>query len=584
MAKTPLFASLRRIYQGVAARRTDGTAAPVAASAARPTRRDVLRASASFAALIPAGAAASLVGCGDDTEPPPDAPTEIAIVGGGIAGLHCAYRLRQAGIDSVIYEATDRAGGRMWTGRNLFDTNLNQICEIGGELIDTGHTTLHALADEFDLILDDRTADLPVDFETDTYFVNDVKVPIDTVTQQFVAVASVFQDAVMAADSDETAFATLDSTTLEQWLLDNVPKGTYPELHAVLRNAYRNEFGLETDQQSALNLIYLIGSDDPDPFRIFGISDERYHTHLGNDSFPTKLYEQLDPEAVLFEHRLVAIEDTTGGYSLTFDTPTGQTVRRAARVVFALPFTILREVDTTNLTLSDEKRNIIDELGYGTNAKVMIGFDRRVWKLDYNAAGSIITDLPVQQTWDTTVGQVGNEGILTNFLGGAQGVASGTGTALEWAQNVLNDIELIYPGATIAFTNEVVRQHWPSVDTVKGSYACYKPGQWSFFGLEGKREGNLHFCGEHCSQDWQGYMEGGAETGALVAAEIIDDLGMNQPQGLIKALGPKLVIPQACYRADRWAKLTPFERRRVARAEMQRLLDSAQAQQPPARP
>jgi monoamine oxidase len=38
------------------------------------------------------------------------------------------------------------------------------------------------------------------------------------------------------------------------------------------------------------------------------------------------------------------------------------------------------------------------------------------------------------------------------------------------------------------------------------------------------RQGNCHFAGEHCSVGFQGFMEGGAETGASAAQEIIADV------------------------------------------------------------
>jgi monoamine oxidase len=185
------------------------------------------------------------------------------------------------------------------------------------------------------------------------------------------------------------------------------------------------------------------------------------------------------------------------------------------------------------------------------------------------------TDLPVQQTWDTTIGQDGAHGIMTNFLGGEQGVASGEGTAEEWATGVLPDLEQIWPGMDAAWTGKAVRMHWPTVPTMKGSYACYKPGQWAFYGVEGQREGNLHFCGEHTSLDFQGYMEGGAETGALVAAEILEDLETTQPAGMVAALGIKLLLPQAGYRAKSFPRENPFQRRRrirqIARDLLQKL-------------
>ncbi len=78
---------------------------------------------------------------------------KVVIVGAGLAGLTCAYRLKQAGISAVIYEATSRVGGRCWTKRGFFKEG--QIVERGGELIDSGHTEIQALAAELGLILDD---------------------------------------------------------------------------------------------------------------------------------------------------------------------------------------------------------------------------------------------------------------------------------------------------------------------------------------------------------------------------------------------------------------------------------------------
>ena len=53
------------------------------------------------------------------------------------------------------------------------------------------------------------------------------------------------------------------------------------------------------------------------------------------------------------------------------------------------------------------------------------------------------------------------------------------------------------------------------------SYSYWKAGQYqTFSGYEGVRQGNIHFAGEHCSQDFQGYMEGGAREGARAALEV----------------------------------------------------------------
>ena len=56
----------------------------------------------------------------------------------------------------------------------------------------------------------------------------------------------------------------------------------------------------------------------------------------------------------------------------------------------------------------------------------------------------------------------------------------------------------------------------------KAAYACYRPGQWTTIGgSEGESVGNLHFAGEHTSVDFQGYMNGGAQSGADAAAAVL---------------------------------------------------------------
>lgn len=64
--------------------------------------------------------------------------------------------------------------------------------------------------------------------------------------------------------------------------------------------------------------------------------------------------------------------------------------------------------------------------------------------------------------------------------------------------------------------------HWPGYQFTLGSYSCYKVNQWTTIaGAEFESVDNLHFAGEHCSYDFQGYMNGGAETGRRAAEEIL---------------------------------------------------------------
>jgi monoamine oxidase len=168
---------------------------------------------------------------------------------------------------------------------------------------------------------------------------------------------------------------------------------------------------------------------------------------------------------------------------------------------------------------------MIANLGYGTNAKLMLGFDSRPWRKTHGKSGSTLTDNGPQTIWETSRGQAGAEGILTVFTGGAEGLIVGGSSAEARALAYLRKLEVIYPGVQAAYRpGSAVRMHWPTFEFMKGSYACFKPGQAIWSGTEGERVGNLHFAGEHTSVDFQGYMEGAAESGIRAAEEIVADL------------------------------------------------------------
>lgn len=66
-------------------------------------------------------------------------------------------------------------------------------------------------------------------------------------------------------------------------------------------------------------------------------------------------------------------------------------------------------------------------------------------------------------------------------------------------------------------------EHWPGNPLVKGSYTCYRPGQFTTIaGNEGKPVGNILFAGEHANSfyEWQGFMEGAALSG-IEAAKLL---------------------------------------------------------------
>jgi len=496
------------------------------------SRRAMLRSSALAGAAI---GLPSFVGCGENVVTAP-----VAVVGAGLAGLVCTHRLAQMGLAVDVFEAWNRTGGRTFTARGMLEGD--QICELGGELIDSGHTVMQGLATELGLTLDDL---FEPDLE-DTYRFGGRSVPASEIATAFGPVAeqigmqleATFElDASMEpTPAAVAAFMRLDTSSLRSWL-DDARNGADETIRALLDVAYTGEYGRETDEQSVLNMMYLIDYETPDPFRIFGDSDERYHVHEGSSAIAealTSLYESQ----IRLEHRLVAIREGAGGkVRLVFDRAGSAIEREYEQVLLTVPFTTLRDV-TIDLDLSPEKRQLIDELNYGQNAKLMMQTRSRPWR-DAMKNGAGYAEGGAQTFWDTSRGQAGALGILTHFAGGDGGLALGSGTAESQADRVAPLLDAIFPGFAAARNGRVLRMDWPGQENFRGSYACYAPGQWAISGNEGTTEAadRLYFAGEHTSIDFQGYMEGAAETGQRAAEDILRARGLAARAEMLSSAG-----------------------------------------------
>ncbi|MEO8181028.1 MAG: FAD-dependent oxidoreductase [Deltaproteobacteria bacterium] len=136
----------------------------------------------------------------------------IAIVGAGIAGLTCAYRLEQAGLRAQLFDSWNRVGGRMFTTRGRFAGG--QHAELGGEFIDTGHDALRALVEELGLRLDPILEEPGNDITQDTWFFGGRAVSDGEVVEAFRAVAPRLA-ADAASEEDEAEFTRLDELGLE---------------------------------------------------------------------------------------------------------------------------------------------------------------------------------------------------------------------------------------------------------------------------------------------------------------------------------------------------------------------------------
>ncbi|MGF9814318.1 flavin monoamine oxidase family protein [Bacillus toyonensis] len=450
--------------------------------------------------------------------------SRIVIVGAGLAGLTCAYRLKQAGYMAKIYEASERVGGRCHTRRGDFADN--QIVERGGEFIDVGQVAIQQLATELGLQLDNLTAAEVPGTEAFYYF-NGAPYSFDEIVADFKQIFNQVQtDAALAGFPTLYNHYTqrgfeLDHMSITDYINRYVPGGMSSRFGKFLDVTFNSFLSSESSDTSALYLVYGLS---------FGLIEfgEQFHVHGGNDQIPKRLKKRLSGQ-IEMKTRLIALkENVNGSYTLTFQKKQDIFDLEADHVVMAIPFTILRSsVDFSQAGLQPLKVTAIQELGMGTATKLHVQFRNRYWNT-IGCNGLTWSDLGYVSSVEASRAQAGISGILENFTGGNIGVGMNIGTPKERAKQFLKQLELVLPGGSALWNHKVTRDYWLGNPFSLGSYSYWRVGQMTkFAGIEGQPEGangNLHFAGEHTALGGQGYMNGAIRTGERATQEILNSL------------------------------------------------------------
>jgi monoamine oxidase len=448
----------------------------------------------------------------------PTSPPRVAIIGAGLAGLTCAYRLHQRGIPSTLYEAhPHRVGGRCWTARGFA---ASQTAEHGGEFIDTAQRRIRALAAELGLTLDDVEAAgaRKPGLHPRLFLAGRVRRFVDVYRGQDLIVARARADARRIGsfrwDQTGRAARALDEMTAAEWLDRALPDRSHPLLRLATEQFMAEEWGLDVGRLSAISMLFQFAGLGPE-------SDERFHVHGGNDRIAWGLAERLPAATLRLDHPLTALRRRGSSFALSFAGARGEA--GADVVVLCLPFTALRRVDLDGAGLGARKRRCIEELGMGTNAKLLLQFRRHLGHYDDFDGEFYDEDV---DTWDSSLDEPGRPGLLTVYSGGDYG-ATQRGSSPHGppprarVDAALTKVGRAVPGLAAGFDGNAWLDHWASDPWTHGSYAAFEPGQYTrYWGFVGLPDGRILFGGEHTALAAQGFLDGAVASGERCAAEV----------------------------------------------------------------
>lgn len=494
------------------------------------TRRRFLH---TTAAVAPALTLAGLPGSWALAAGKPATGVRVAVVGGGIAGLHAAYRLMKAGVEVTLYEASQRLGGRIHSNADSLGNGL--VVELGGEFINSDHADMLALAGEFGLELFNRAEDAARAGVPGSAFVFGGKAYGEAEIAPLLRplAAQIGADAERLDADYEAVAPVLDQLSVAAYLDRHAKLIPVPVVRALIEASIRTEYGVEPDQASALQLLFNLPTVTDEGMQVLGDSDEAF-TIVGGNSRLTDALGQALGARVQRGMRLVNV-DAPDGKRVRLSFAGGHAVE-ADYAILALPFSTLRKV-TFAAPLPDTLQRFIAEADLGANDKLIAGFARRFWRGPKGFAGEAWTDMGFAETWDATQRQSQTAaGALTFFMGGGE-VATTPPAAETQGREFVSRLDRWVPGAKAAATGKFIRTDWRNNLNSLGAYSSFRPGQLTeFSGLmwveaedpeaaQEVRAGRLVFAGEQLSDEYFGFMNGGAQTGRLAADAVLTLLG-----------------------------------------------------------
>ncbi len=439
---------------------------------------------------------------------------EVIVVGAGLAGLAAAYELDRAGFGVTVLEARHRPGGRVRTYRDPFADGL--YAEMGAEYVDASDVYDHHYCRVFGLrvmtaklydgifvrgrriamrALKDGTAALPYE---------------GTVRGQLFGQEAQYTRRLVARISDPARLPEeirkLDNLSVTQLLLE---EGAPEDILALYTYLNATESTARPHEMSALGMV--LGharasgfNEDVDEGRIFG----------GNDQLP-KAFARALSDKILYGRPVRRIAHDAEGAEVWFEEGGALRSMRAPRLVIALPFKVLRDVELSP-RFSPEKMRVIESLSYGHVMKVAMQFRTRFWDEPGSIGQRVFTDTMLRRIYHMSIDQPGPRGILMSFTSGADAEKLGLMSHEGRLRTALAETARVWPEAAVHWEGAAVK-YWNEDPWVRGSYSFLGVGQAGFRETARRPEGRVHFAGEHTAT---ASMNGAISSGVRVAHEI----------------------------------------------------------------
>ena len=465
----------------------------------------------------------------------------MLVLGAGLAGLAAAYELKKAGYAVTVIEARTRPGGRVLTYRDPFADGL--YAEMGAEYVDATDEYDHRFCKELGLKV--MTAKLydaifvrGQRFRMAAFKQNKERLPYaGTEGGRLFGQEAAYLKRLLALMADPDTLPPeilkLDNLSVVDLLLQ---EGAPEDIVALYTYTQATESTARPHEMSALHLVRSHRrsfSEDTDEGRILGGNDQLpkglaraltaeilYNRPVRRIVHDVDRYAFVEPLSgqILYNRPVRKIAHDRSGAEVSFEEGGALRSLRAPRLVVAIPFKVLRDIEVTP-SFSPAKTKCIATLAYGHVMKIAMQYERRFWDDPESLGQRVFTDTMLRRLYHFSIDQPGPRGILMSFTSGADAEALGRLSEPERLRLALQEAARVWPQAPRHFEGGAVK-YWNEDPWIRGSYSFEGVGQArDYLQIARAPEGRVHFAGEHTSIH-RASMNGALESGVRVAAEV----------------------------------------------------------------
>jgi monoamine oxidase len=442
---------------------------------------------------------------------------DVCVVGAGFAGLTTAFRLHQRGMTTVVLEARDRVGGRVWT-QALSD---GSPVDRGGAWLAPYHDAIFGLTRELGIstyktwvegshLLVDGGRILP--YKGLIPKISPLAVLSIALTQARLDRAS----KRIPLDAPWTAkrAGEWDARTVKQWLDASTIRTSVGR--DLFEMAVRGLFTGDLNDTSYLHLLFLVrahGSINA-LFSIEGGSQENM-VEGGAGSIARRMADVLG-DAV---HLNAAVRSITQGGDRVL-VATDDVEVAASHVVIAVPPALVLEI-AFDPGLPPDRQALYAAAVAGPESKTLLVYDEPFWRGDGRSGQSAGPNSAAEVTLDAT-GASGSPGVLASFTFGSVAERMGSMDKGERRQAVLDALVGRF-GAKAGTPAEFIETAWWDEPWTRGcSMAHFPPGLLTRYGsLLREPFGRVHWAGTETSTKSHGAIDGAVLSGERATNEIV---------------------------------------------------------------